>query len=208
MHAKEVWLPINELGDKVGLKFEDGNISMPQEFKDAYRKGIDEGWLATACKPEHGGMGVPTFFSSVTWSEFGTSACMALSVLPALSIGVYEVLTSNGRQDLVDYFAPSLASGELAGTMCLTEPHAGTDLGIITTRAEPEDDGSYRISGTKIFITYGEHDMTDNIVHLVLAKAPGGPEGTRGISLFLVPKYLPAEWESGGVEGISHDLVP
>ena len=208
MHAKEVWLPINELGDKEGLKFKDGNILMPQEFKDAYRKGIDEGWLATACKPEHGGMGVPTFFSSVTWAEFGTSACMALSVLPALSIGVYEVLTSDGRQDLVDYFAPSLASGEWAGTMCLTEPHAGTDLGIITTRAEPEDDGTYRISGTKIFITYGEHDMTENIVHMVLAKTPGGPEGTRGISLFIVPKYLPAEWESGGVEGVSHDLVP
>jgi alkylation response protein AidB-like acyl-CoA dehydrogenase len=180
---------------------------MPQEFKDAYRKGIDEGWLSTACKPEHGGMGVPTFFQAVTWAEFGTSACMALSVLPALSIGVYEVLTSNGRQDLIDYFASNLASGEWAGTMCLTEPHAGTDLGIITTRAEPEDDGTYRISGTKIFITYGEHDMSENIVHLVLAKAPGAPEGTRGISLFLVPKYLPVDWESGGVAGISHDLV-
>jgi len=207
MHAKEVWLPINELGDREGLKFEDGSISMPQEFKDAYRKGIDEGWLSTSCKPEHGGMGVPTFFQAVTWAEFGTSACMALSVLPALSIGVYEVLAANGRQDLIDYFASNLASGEWAGTMCLTEPHAGTDLGIITTRAEPEDDGTYRISGTKIFITYGEHDMAENIVHLVLAKAPGGPEGTKGISLFIVPKYLPAEWESGGVEGISHDLV-
>ncbi len=204
-HAKEVWLPINELGDKEGLNFQDGKITMPQEFKDAYKRGIDEGWLGTACKPEHGGMGVPTFFQAVPWAEFGTSSCMALSVLPALSIGVYEVLDSHGRQDLIDYFASNLATGEWAGTMCLTEPHAGTDLGIINTRADPQSDGTYKISGTKIFITYGEHDMADNIIHLVLAKVPGGPEGTKGISLFLVPKYMPSEWE-GDLEGISNDL--
>ena len=204
-HAKEVWLPINELGDKEGLNFQDGKITMPQEFKDAYKRGIDEGWLGTACKTEHGGMGVPTFFQAVPWAEFGTSSCMALSVLPALSIGVYEVLDSHGRQDLIDYFASNLATGEWAGTMCLTEPHAGTDLGIINTRADPQSDGTYKISGTKIFITYGEHDMADNIIHLVLAKVPGGPEGTKGISLFLVPKYMPSEWE-GDLEGISNDL--
>ena len=151
-------------------------------------------------------MGVPTFFQAVTWAEFGTSACMSLSVLPALSLGVYDVLVAHGRQDLVDYFASNLAIGEWAGTMCLTEPHAGTDLGIISTRAEPELDGSYRISGTKIFITYGEHDLSENIVHLVLAKAPGGPEGTKGISLFLVPKYLPTDWKEGGLEGVSNEL--
>ena len=111
-HTKEVWLPINELGDKEGLSFKDGIITMPNEFKEAYRQGIEEGWMATSCKPEHGGMGVPTFFSAVTWSEYGTSACMALSVLPALSIGVYEVLIHHGRQDLVDYFASNLATGE------------------------------------------------------------------------------------------------
>ena len=204
-HAKEVWLPINELGDKEGLNFQDGKITMPQEFKDAYKRGIDEGWLGTACKPEHGGMGVPTFFQTVPWAEFGTSSCMALSVIPALSIGVYEVLDSHGRQDLIDYFASNLATGEWAGTMCLTEPHAGTDLGIINTRADPQSDGTYKISGTKIFITYGEHDMAYNIIHLVLAKVPGGPEGTKGISLFLVPKYMPSEWE-GDLEGISNDL--
>ena len=205
-HSKEVWLPINELGDREGLSFQDGKITMPQEFKDAYRRGIDEGWLASACKPEHGGMGVPTFFQAVTWAEFGTSACMSLSVLPALSLGVYDILVAHGRQDLVDYFASNLAIGEWAGTMCLTEPHAGTDLGIINTRAEPELDGSYRISGTKIFITYGEHDLSENIVHLVLAKAPDGPEGTKGISLFLVPKYLPTDWKEGGLEGVSNEL--
>ena len=202
----EVWLPVNQLGDLEGLKFEDGNIKMPQEFKDAYREGVEGGWMATSCKPEHGGMRAPTFFSAVTWAEFGTATNLAISVLPALSIGVYEVLTQHGNQHLIDYFAPKLAMGEWSGTMCLTEPHAGTDLGIISTKAVPQENGSYRVSGTKIFITYGEHDMTENILHLVLAKTPGAPEGTKGLSLFLVPKFLPSEWEYGGVEGLSHEL--
>ena len=146
-HTTEVWLPINQLGDIEGLKFEDGTIKMPQEFKDAYREGIEGGWMSTSCKPEHGGMGVPVFFQSVTWAEFGTAANMAMSVLPALSVGVYEVLTEHGDQELIDYFATNLASGEWSGTMCLTEPHAGTDLGIITTKAEPQEDGTYREIG-------------------------------------------------------------
>ena len=205
-HVKEVWLPINEIGDRKGLRFEDGKISMPEEFKDAYKRGVEEGWFATSSKPEHGGMGAPTLFQAVTWAEFGTSTCMSLSVLPALTTGVYEVLAEHGVSELVDYYAGNLATGEWAGTMCLTEPHAGTDLGIISTRADPNEDGTYRISGTKIFITYGEHDMTDNIVHLVLAKVPGGPEGTKGISLFLVPKYLPKQWGDGSLSEITHDL--
>ncbi len=206
-HTQEVWLPINKVGDSEGLVFEDGKITMPPEFKDAYHRGVEEGWFGTACKLEHGGMGSPLFFQSVPWSEYGTSACMALSVFPALSTGVYEVLSEHGRKDLVDYYAHNLASGKWSGTMCLTEPHAGTDLGMITSRAEPERNGSYRISGTKIFITAGEHDMTDNILHLVLAKVPGGPDGTKGISLFLVPKYLPSEWKEGGLTGLSEDLA-
>ena len=205
-HAKEVWLPINQLGDRVGLKFDDGNIFMPEEFKSAYNESIEGGWLSTACKTEHGGMGVPLFFQSVTWAEIGTSTNMAMSVLPALTLGVYDVLVEHGERELIDYFASKLASGKWAGTMCLTEPHAGTDLGLISTKAVPQDDGSYRVTGTKIFITYGEHDMSENIVHLVLAKTPGAPEGTKGISLFLVPKYLPSEWESGGFEGLSHEI--
>ena len=205
-HAKEVWLPINQLGDREGLKFNEGRISMPPEFRSAYNSSREGGWLSTACKPEHGGMGVPVFFQAVTWAEIGTSTNMAMSVLPALTLGVYDVLIEHGEKTLVDYFATHLASGEWSGTMCLTEPHAGTDLGIISTKAIPQDDGTYRVSGTKIFITYGEHDMTDNIVHLVLAKTPGAPEGTKGISLFLVPKFLPSEWESGELVGISHEL--
>jgi len=205
-HATEVWLPINQLGDREGLKFEDGTIKMPQEFKDAYHEGVEAGWLATSCKPEHGGLGAPIFFQAVTWAEIGTATNMSMSVLPALSLGVYDILSQHGEQEVIDYFATNLASGEWAGTMCLTEPHAGTDLGMITTRAEPQEDGTHRITGTKIFITYGEHDMTENIVHLVLAKTPGAPEGTKGITLFVVPKFLPASWESGGIGGHSHEL--
>jgi len=205
-HTSEVWLPINQLGDREGLRFENGNITMPHEFREAYKESIEGGWLSTSCKTEHGGMDVPIFFHTVIWAEFGTSTNMALSVLPALSIGVYEVLIEHGSRDLIDYFATKIASGKWAGTMCLTEPHAGTDLGIISTKAIPQEDGTYLVSGTKIFITYGEHDMTDNIVHLVLAKTPGAPDGTRGISLFLVPKFIPSEWISGGLSGVSHEL--
>ena len=206
-HAKEVWLPINQLGDRVGLKFENGEITMPQEFKDAYKQGIEGGWFSTPTKPEHGGMGTPIFFQSVIWGEIATSTNMAMSVLPALTLGVYDVLNEHGDQVLVDYFSSNLAQGHWAGTMCLTEPHAGTDLGIISSKAIPQDDGSYRVTGTKIFITYGEHDMTENIVHLVLAKTPGSPEGTKGITMFLVPKYLPKDWKSGDLDGLSHDLM-
>ena len=205
-HVKEVWLPINQLGDREGLKFNNGEIKMPEEFKIAYKESVDAGWLSTSCKPEHGGMGVPIFFQTVIWAEFGTSANMALSVLPALSLGVYEVLAEHGEKELVDYFATNMASGKWSGTMCLTEPHAGTDLGMITTKAVPQEDGTYLVTGTKIFITYGEHDMTENIVHLVLAKTPDAPEGTRGISLFLVPKYMPSEWKSEGLSGVSEEL--
>ena len=162
-HAKEVWLPINQLGDRVGLKFENGEITMPQEFKDAYKQGIEGGWFSTPTKPEHGGMGTPIFFQSVIWGEIATSTNMAMSVLPALTLGVYDVLNEHGDQVLVDYFSSNLAQGHWAGTMCLTEPHAGTDLGIISSKAIPQDDGSYRVTGTKIFITYGEHDMTENL---------------------------------------------
>jgi butyryl-CoA dehydrogenase len=205
-HVKEVWLPVNQLGDREGLTYSDGEIMMPDEFKNAYKESVDAGWLSTSCKPEHGGMGVPIFFQTVIWAEFGTSANMALSVLPALSVGVYEVLAEHGEKELVDYFATNMASGKWSGTMCLTEPHAGTDLGMISTKAVPQKDGTYLVTGTKIFITYGEHDMTENIVHLVLAKTPDAPEGTRGISLFLVPKYMPSEWKSEGLAGLSENL--
>lgn len=206
-HAKEIWLPINQLGDRVGLKFENGEITMPQEFKDAYNQSLEGGWLSTSTKPEHGGMGTPIFFQSVIWGEIATSTNMAMSVLPALSLGVYDVLNEHGDKTLVDYFSTHIAQGHWAGTMCLTEPHAGTDLGIISSKAIPQEDGTYRVTGTKIFITYGEHDMTENIIHLVLAKTPESPEGTKGITMFLVPKYLPADLKSGDLENASHNLM-
>ena len=206
-HAKEIWLPINQLGDRVGLKFENGEITMPQEFKDAYNQAIEGGWLSTSTKPEHGGMGTPIFFQSVIWGEIATSTNMAMSVLPALTLGVYDVLNEHGDKTLVDYFSTHLAQGHWAGTMCLTEPHAGTDLGIISSKAIPQEDGTYRVTGTKIFITYGEHDMTENIIHLVLAKTPESPEGTKGITMFLVPKYLPVDLKSGDLDNASHNLM-
>ena len=206
-HAKEIWLPINQLGDRVGLKFENGEITMPQEFKDAYNQSLEGGWLSTSTKPEHGGMGTPIFFQSVIWGEIATSTNMAMSVLPALSLGVYDVLSEHGDKTLVDYFSTHIAQGHWAGTMCLTEPHAGTDLGIISSKAIPQEDGTYRVTGTKIFITYGEHDMTENIIHLVLAKTPESPEGTKGITMFLVPKYLPADLKSGDLDNASHNLM-
>ena len=205
-HVMEVWLPINEVGDKKGLDFKGGEITMPQEFKDAYSKGVEEGWFGTSCKPEHGGMGAPLFFQSVPWSEYGTATCMAMSVFPALSAGVYEVISEHADDDIIDTYAGLLASGEWAGTMCLTEPHAGTDLGMIKTKAVPNEDGSYSITGTKIYITAGEHDMTDNILHLVLAKVPGGPVGTKGISLFLVPKFLNSDWSGGRPAKLTESL--
>jgi len=204
-YCTEVLLPLNEIGDREGLVFESGEVTMPSGFVDAWKEGVEAGWFATTCRPEHGGMGLPQFVRNGV-DEISIAANMSISVVPALGLGVYDLVTNHGVQELIDHYAEYLASGHWCGTMCLTEPHAGTDLGIIRSKAVPQDDGSYRVTGTKIFITAGEHDMSENIVHMVLAKTPDAPEGTRGISLFLVPKFLPKDWESGSVEGLSHDL--
>ena len=204
-YCTEVLLPLNEIGDREGLVFESGEVTMPSGFVDAWKEGVEAGWFATTCRPEHGGMGLPQFVRNGV-DEISIAANMSLSVVPALGLGVYDLVANHGVQELIDHYAEYLASGHWCATMCLTEPHAGTDLGIIRSKAVPQDDGSYRVTGTKIFITAGEHDMSENIVHMVLAKTPNAPEGTRGISLFLVPKFLPKDWESGSVEGLSHDL--
>ena len=204
-YCTEVLLPLNEIGDREGLVFESGEVTMPSGFVDAWKEGVEAGWFATTCRPEHGGMGLPQFVRNGV-DEISIAANMSISVVPALGLGVYDLVTNHGVQELIDHYAEYLASGHWCATMCLTEPHAGTDLGIIRSKAVPQDDGSYRVTGTKIFITAGEHDMSENIVHMVLAKTPNAPEGTRGISLFLVPKFLPKDWESGSVEGLSHDL--
>ena len=204
-YCTEVLLPLNEIGDREGLVFESGEVTMPSGFVDAWKEGVEAGWFATTCRPEHGGMGLPQFVRNGV-DEISIAANMAISVVPALGLGVYELVTNHGVQELIDHYAEYLASGHWCSTMCLTEPHAGTDLGIIYSKAVPQEDGSYRVTGTKIFITAGEHDLSDNIVHMVLAKTPDAPEGTKGISLFIVPKFLPKDWESGSVEGLSHDL--
>ena len=204
-YCTEVLLPLNEIGDREGLVFESGEVTMPSGFVDAWKEGVEAGWFATTCKPEHGGMGLPQFVRNGV-DEISIAANMSISVVPALGLGVYELVTNHGVQELIDHYAEYLASGHWCSTMCLTEPHAGTDLGIIYSKAVPQEDGSYRVTGTKIFITAGEHDLSDNIVHMVLAKTPDAPEGTKGISLFIVPKFLPKDWESGSVEGLSHDL--
>ena len=204
-YCTEVLLPLNGIGDREGLVFESGEVTMPSGFVDAWKEGVEAGWFATTCRPEHGGMGLPQFVRNGV-DEIAIAANMSISVVPALGLGVYELVTNHGVQELIDHYAEYLASGHWCSTMCLTEPHAGTDLGIIYSKAVPQDDGSYRVTGTKIFITAGEHDLSDNIVHMVLAKTPDAPEGTKGISLFIVPKFLPKDWESGSVEGLSHDL--
>ena len=181
-YCKEVLLPLNKVGDREGLKFEKGEVKTPPGFKEAWRKGVEAGWFATTCMPEHGGMGLPNFVRNGV-DEIAISTNMAISVVPALTLGVYELLTKHGTKDLIDHYAPHLANGHWCASMCLTEPHAGTDLGIIRSKAVPQKDGTYRVTGTKIFITCGEHDLSENIVHMVLAKTPGAPAGTKG-SLF------------------------
>lgn len=204
-YCTEVLLPLNEVGDREGLGFESGEVTTPSGFKEAWREGVEAGWFATTCRPEHGGMGLPHFVRNAV-DEIAISTNMSISVVPALGLGVYELVVNHGVQELIDHYAEHIASGHWCATMCLTEPHAGTDLGIIRSKAIPQDDGSYRVTGTKIFITAGEHDLSDNIVHMVLAKTPDAPEGTKGISLFLVPKFLPADYQSGGVNGLSREL--
>lgn len=204
-YCTEVLMPLNELGDRVGLKFENGEVITPPGFKEAWAEGVEAGWFAATCKSEHGGMDMPHFFRNAI-DEVAIATNMALSVVPALGLGVYELIANHAVAPLADHYAAKVANGEWCATMCLTEPHAGTDLGIIRSKAVPQDDGSYRVTGTKIFITAGEHDLSENIVHMVLAKTPDAPEGTKGISLFLVPKFLPKSYESGSVEGHDHEL--
>ncbi|WP_419842259.1 acyl-CoA dehydrogenase [Candidatus Poriferisodalis sp.] len=181
--------PLNALGDQQGLRFDDGVITHPDGFADAYRKFVGAGWNGMAFDPEFGGGGMP-WCVGLAVQEMLTSANMAFSLCPLLTQGAIDALVHHADETLQQTFLPKMISGDWSGTMNLTEPHAGSDVGALTSRAVPQPDGSYRITGTKIFITYGEHQLTDNIVHLVLARTPDSPPGTRGISLFLVPKRL------------------
>ena len=191
--------PLNRSGDEQGVAFEAGRVTTPDGFKDAWRTFREGGWVGLAGNPEHGGMGMPKMLA-VQFEEMLYAANCSFSLYSALSAGCCLAIDAHASDALRALYLPRLYSGEWAGTMCLTEPHAGTDLGIIRSKAEPLIDGSYAISGTKIFITGGEQDLTDNIIHLVLAKLPDAPAGPKGISLFLVPKRIVGDDGSLGVD--------
>ena len=185
----EVLSPLNRVGDRDGAKWKDKVVTTSPGFKEAYRQFVDNGWNGIGCDPEFGGQGLPKLLSTAV-SEMWKSANHAFSLCPMLTQGAIEALMIAGTDEQKAAYLPNLVSGEWTGTMNLTEPSAGSDLAAVRSRAEPVGDGTFKIFGQKIFITYGEHDMTDNIVHLVLARTPNAPEGVKGISLFVVPKFL------------------
>ncbi len=188
--ASEIAFPLNQVGDKEGCtRHENGSVTTPAGFKGVYQQYVESGWPSLSCDPQFGGQGLPQLLNSVLY-EMLNSANQSWAMYPGLSHGAYECLHAHGTDDQKKIYLEKLVSGHWTGTMCLTEPQCGTDLGILKTKAEPLADGSYSITGTKIFISSGEHDLTDNIIHLVLARLPDSPKGTKGISLFVVPKFL------------------
>ena len=189
--ASQVIAPINLRGDAEGCKLDKTTheVTPPKGFKEAYAQYVEGGWPALSCDPEFGGQGLPHTVNQCFY-EMLNSANQAWTMYPGLSHGAYEALHAHGTPEQKATYLPKLVSGEWTGTMCLTEPHCGTDLGLLRTKAEPQADGTYKITGAKIFISAGEHDMVSNIVHLVLARLPDAPAGSKGISLFVVPKFL------------------
>jgi alkylation response protein AidB-like acyl-CoA dehydrogenase len=198
----EVVAPLNAAGDAPGCRFDAGRVTTPPGFREAYQAFWQAGWPALACAPEDGGQGLPAAMEAVLY-EMLSAANHGWTMAPGLLHGAYECLRHHGSEELKARYLAKIASGEWLATMCLTEPQAGSDLGLARTRATPQPDGSWRIDGSKIFISGGEHDLTDNIVHLVLARAPGAPPGPKGLSLFLVPKLL----EDGSRNGAHCDRI-
>ncbi|HEX4409453.1 MAG TPA: acyl-CoA dehydrogenase C-terminal domain-containing protein [Xanthobacteraceae bacterium] len=202
--CESVLTPLNRVGDKEGCKrHEDGSVTTPTGFKDAYKKLTEGGWVGVAAPAEYGGQGLPTVLAQII-GEFLCSANMAFAMYGGLTQGAIAALLAHGSAEQKALYLPKIVSGEWSGTMNLTEPQCGTDLGLVRTRATPQPNGSYKITGTKIFISAGEHDLAPNIVHLVLARIDGAPAGTKGISLFVVPKFLPdAKGNVGARNGVS-----
>jgi alkylation response protein AidB-like acyl-CoA dehydrogenase len=182
--------PLARIGDMVGARWDNGKVTMPEGYRAAWQSFVDGGWMTLAAPEEHGGQGLPFALAAALMDNLN-AANIGFALCPMLSMGAIEAIDKHGSEDLKRDYLPRIVSGEWPATMNLTEPQAGSDVGALKTRAEPNGDGSWRIKGTKIFITYGEHDLSDQIIHMVLARTVGAPEGTRGISLFLVPKILP-----------------
>ncbi|MCQ3830507.1 acyl-CoA dehydrogenase C-terminal domain-containing protein [Microbulbifer elongatus] len=195
--CENVLAPINQVGDQQGCTWNDGEVTTPEGFKEAYQQFVEAGWPSLPHKVEHGGQGLPPSLGTILSEMVGT-ANWSWGMYPGLSHGAMNTLEAHGTDAQKETYLTKLVEGTWTGTMCLTEPHCGTDLGILRSKAEPNDDGSYSITGTKIFISAGEHDMAENIVHIVLARLPDAPAGTKGISLFIVPKFLPNEDGSVG----------
>ena len=189
--AAEVTFPLNASGDEQGCTLDKTTheVTAPKGFKEAYAQYVEGGWPALSCDPAYGGQGLPIVLNQCLY-EMLNSANQAWTMYPGLTHGAYEALHTHGTDEQKRTYLPKLTSGHWTGTMCLTEPHCGTDLGLLRSKAEPQPDGSYKITGSKIFISSGEHDLAENIVHLVLARLPDAPQGSKGISLFVVPKFL------------------
>ena len=201
--ATNILLPINRSGDEEGCTYENGVVRTPSGFKEAYDAFREGGWTALGSDPEWGGQGAPHALGKLT-EEMFSAANVSFSLYPGLTHGATTAIEGHASEDLKRRFLPNMTSGQWSGTMCLTESHSGTDLGLLRTRAVPQDDGSAKITGSKIFISAGDHDLTENVIHLVLAKLPDAAPGVKGISLFLVPKYLPREDGSiGPSNGVS-----
>lgn len=202
--AEEVLQPLNQPADQEGCtRHDDGSVTTPKGYKEAYAAYSEAGWGTVSADPEFGGQGMPHTIATLL-NEYLSSANMAFSMYPGLTAGAIAALTQHGSPEQKEKYLPNMISGTWTGTMNLTEPHCGTDLGLIRTKAVPNGDGSYKISGTKIFISAGDHDLSENIIHLVLARIEGAPEGTKGISLFVVPKFAVADDGSvGAANGVS-----
>ncbi|HKA72117.1 MAG TPA: acyl-CoA dehydrogenase C-terminal domain-containing protein, partial [Xanthobacteraceae bacterium] len=190
-YCTEVLLPLNQVGDAQGCRrHDDGSVTTPPGFKDAFRQLAEGGWIGISAPAEYGGQGLPGVLTTVI-NEFLASANMAFTMYPGLTQGAIAAILVHGSAEQKATYVPPMVAGAWTGTMNLTEPHCGTDLGLLRTKAVPQPDGSHKITGTKIFISAGEHDLAENIVHLVLARIEGAPPGTKGVSLFIVPKVLP-----------------
>lgn len=201
--CENVLAPLNQIGDQQGCTWKDGEVTTPEGFKEAYQQFVEAGWPSLAHNVDHGGQGLPPSLGTILSEMVGT-ANWSWGMYPGLSHGAMNTLEAHGTDEQKHTYLTKLVEGSWTGTMCLTEPHCGTDLGILRSKAEPNEDGSYSISGTKIFISAGEHDMAENIVHIVLARLPDAPAGTKGISLFIVPKFLPnADGSVGERNGVT-----